>query len=40
MPALEFEPAIPAIDRPQAHTLNRAATAIGSMNTGLLKVKK
>jgi hypothetical protein len=26
MPAVGFEPAIPASERPQAHTLDRAAT--------------
>jgi hypothetical protein len=29
MPPAEFEPAIPASKRPQAHALDRAATLIG-----------
>jgi hypothetical protein len=29
MPPAEFEPAIPATEQPQTHTLNRAATVIG-----------
>ena len=31
MPPAEFEPAIPAGDRPQTHTLDRSATGIGSL---------
>jgi hypothetical protein len=29
MPAVGFEPAIPAFERPQNHTLDRATTGIG-----------
>jgi hypothetical protein len=29
MPSLEFEPAIPVIDRPQAHNLDLSDTEIG-----------
>jgi hypothetical protein len=29
MPAVGFEPAIPASERPKTHTLDRAATGIG-----------
>ena len=31
MPPMEFEPAIPARERPQTHALDRAATAIGNV---------
>jgi hypothetical protein len=40
MPAPGFETAIPAIDGTRTDILNRAATRIGSMKTGLLKVKQ
>jgi len=29
MPQAEFEPLVPAIERPQTHILDRAATGIG-----------
>jgi len=32
MPPAGFEPAIPASERPQAHTLDRAANGIGYLN--------
>jgi hypothetical protein len=39
MPPAEFEPTIPASERPQTHTLDRAATGTGLLDfTGLLKV--
>jgi len=31
MPSREFEPAIPASERPQTHALDRAATGVGGM---------
>jgi hypothetical protein len=31
MPPAEFEPAIPASERPQTHALDRAATGIGAL---------
>ena len=31
MPKKGFEPAIPAIDRPQTHALGRAATGMGDV---------
>jgi hypothetical protein len=33
MPPAEFEPAIPASERPQTHALDRAAIGIGCENT-------
>jgi hypothetical protein len=30
MPPMELEPAVPASERPEAHALDRAATAIGN----------
>jgi hypothetical protein len=35
MPPLGFEPTIPASERPQTHTFDRAATRIGRVNTAL-----
>ena len=32
MPPMEFEPAIPARERPETHALDRAATAIGNFH--------
>ena len=31
MPPVEFEPTIPAMERPQIHALDRAATGIGTV---------
>ena len=31
MPSVEFEPTIPASERPQTHALDRAATGVGDM---------
>ena len=31
MPQVEFEPTIPAMERPQIHALDRAATGIGTV---------
>jgi hypothetical protein len=38
MPLRGFEPTIPAGDRPQTHTLDRAATEVGDRNTYLIEV--
>ena len=35
MPSAEFEPAIPAIERPQTYALHHAATGIGHRTVGL-----
>ena len=37
MPPAGFEPAIPSSERPQAHALDRAATAIGPAESCLTK---
>jgi hypothetical protein len=39
MPPAGFEPAIPASQRPQTHTLNRAANAIGTTVVIFCKIR-
>ena len=39
MPPAWFEPTIPASERPQAHTLDRASTGIGSFITACFNLK-
>jgi hypothetical protein len=40
MHSAEFEPTIPASERPQTHALDRAATGIGTVHLFFLIVKK